>query len=224
MSDVAAQVTPGIIAWLTEYARIAVQIFLVMGGFLSAASLAPQGVAHWQPLSKIGQRALRLLAPYSVALLLAVLIAALVRPWFAHDSVPAEPTLAAIDCQCIVLQDISGKMRSRRVSPGVAIDFQLFAAVTLLFAFSRRWARQWLGLQLGQHVVIALTALSLLVFNRHSELDMVHALWAPMGMLAYWSAAKAPSPGPGRPCCWPWVSYRWSWISVCALQWLCAGR
>ena len=41
MSDVAAQVTPGIIDWLAEYARIAVQIVLVLGGVLSAASLAP---------------------------------------------------------------------------------------------------------------------------------------------------------------------------------------
>ena len=46
MSDVAALATPGIIAWLTEYGRIAVQIFLVMGGYLAAASLAPQGMAQ----------------------------------------------------------------------------------------------------------------------------------------------------------------------------------
>ena len=64
MSDVARQVTPGVIDWLADYARIAVQIFLVLGGYLAAASLAPQGVARFeQPLEKIGKRALRLLAP-----------------------------------------------------------------------------------------------------------------------------------------------------------------
>ncbi|MDX9945178.1 MAG: acyltransferase, partial [Azonexus sp.] len=30
--------------WLIDYARMAVQIFLVVGGFLAARSLAPQGV------------------------------------------------------------------------------------------------------------------------------------------------------------------------------------
>lgn len=195
MSDVAAQVTPGIIEWLAEYARIAVQIFLVMGGFLSAASLAPQGVARFgSPLGKIGQRALRLLAPYSVALLLAVLIAALVRPWFAHESVPAEPTWQQLIANALMLQDISGEDALSAGVWYVAIDFQLFAAVTLLFAFSRRWPRQWLGLQLGQWVVLAMTALSLLVLNRHSELDMwfIYFIGAyGMGMLAFWGSQSA---------------------------------
>ncbi len=203
MSDVAAQVTPGIIEWLAEYARIAVQIFLVMGGFLSAASLAPQGVARFgSPLAKIGQRALRLLAPYSVALLLAVLIAALVRPWFAHESVPAEPIWQQLIANALMLQDISGEDALSAGVWYVAIDFQLFAAVTLLFALSRRWAHQWLGLQLGQWVVLALTALSLLVFNRHSELDMwfVYFIGAyGMGMLAYWGSQSA------KP--WTWTAW-----------------
>ena len=147
MSDVARQVTPGVIDWLADYARIAVQIFLVMGGYLAAASLVPQGVARFdQPLEKIGKRALRLLAPYSVALLFAVLIAALVRPWFAHESVPGEPSWHQLIANALMLQDITGEDALSAGVWYVAIDFQLFAAVTLLFAATRGWTWRWMGL------------------------------------------------------------------------------
>lgn len=202
MSDVAAQVTPGIIGWLSEYARIAVQIFLVMGGYLAAASLAPQGVARFEKAwPKIGHRALRLLAPYAVALLFAVLVAALVRPWFAHDSVPAEPTWQQLVANALMLQDITGEDALSAGVWYVAIDFQLFAAITLLFAATRRWSQRWLGLAVGQLLVVALTTLSLWVLNRDSNLDMwfVYFIGAyGMGMLAYWGKSSA------RP--WAWTA------------------
>lgn len=47
MSDVAHPVMPDLLDWLYEYARMAVQIFLVIGGFLAAASLAPQGLSRF---------------------------------------------------------------------------------------------------------------------------------------------------------------------------------
>ena len=202
MSDVAAQVTPGIIGWLSEYARIAVQIFLVMGGFLAAASLAPQGVARFdKPVEKIGKRALRLLAPYSVALLFAVVVAAFVRPWFAHDSVPDEPTWHQLIANALMLQDITDEGALSAGVWYVAIDFQLFAAVTLLFAATSHWAKRLWGLALGQVVVIGLTALSLWVLNRNSDLDMwfVYFIGAyGMGMLAYWGKSSS------RP--WAWTA------------------
>lgn len=194
MSDVAAQATPGVIAWLVEYARIAVQIFLVMGGYLAAASLAPQGVGRFSDAGeKIGKRAMRLLAPYSVALLLAVLVAALVRPWFDHGSVPDEPTWHQLIANALMLQDITGEDALSAGVWYVAIDFQLFAAVTLLLAFTRRWAAPVLGLTVAQYLVIALTALSLWLLNRNSELDMwfVYFMGAyGLGMLAYWGKSS----------------------------------
>jgi peptidoglycan/LPS O-acetylase OafA/YrhL len=39
MSDVMMQVSPGLIEWLYDRARLAVQMFLVCGGFLTAASM-----------------------------------------------------------------------------------------------------------------------------------------------------------------------------------------
>ena len=47
MSDIAQPLAPDLMAWLYDYARMAVQIFLVLGGYLAAASLAPEGVARF---------------------------------------------------------------------------------------------------------------------------------------------------------------------------------
>lgn len=64
MSDVARQAVPGLIDWLYEYARMAVQVFLVLGGFLAAASLAPQGLARFtDPAQRIARRFVRLVVP-----------------------------------------------------------------------------------------------------------------------------------------------------------------
>ncbi len=38
MSDIAQPLAPDLMAWLYDYARMAVQIFLVLGGYLAAAS------------------------------------------------------------------------------------------------------------------------------------------------------------------------------------------
>ena len=68
----ARSVLPGIMTWLFEYGRYAVQIFLVMAGYLACQSLTKYAdgkfsVAHL--LKVILNRYLRLFAPYAVALL-----------------------------------------------------------------------------------------------------------------------------------------------------------
>ena len=94
MSDVMHGVAPALMNWLYSYARMAVQVFLVLGGFLAASSLAPEGRASFrQPLRVILQRYRRLALPLVVAVLITVLVAALVRPWLPHDSVPGAPSL-----------------------------------------------------------------------------------------------------------------------------------
>ena len=79
MSDIAQPLAPALIAWLYDYGRMAVQVFLVLGGYLAAASLAPQGVARFEHAgTAIAKRFVRLVVPYAVALVLAVLC----LPWF----------------------------------------------------------------------------------------------------------------------------------------------
>ena len=193
MSDSAHDLIPSVVDVLSEYGRMAVQVFLVLGGYLAAASLAPDGVLREGPAAQhIGRRFVRLIVPYAVALLVAVLAAALVRPFLEHPSVPGEPELYQLLANALLLQDIVGE---EALSAGVwyvAIDFQLFACAVLLLAALRhaparvqRWA---------PGMVAAGGALSLLVFNRMPNQDMwAWYFWGSysLGMCAFW-AARAP--------------------------------
>lgn len=194
MSDIAQPLAPGLMAALSHYGRMAVQVFLVLGGYLAAASLAPAGVARFGAAGEqIGRRFVRLVVPYAVALVAAVLAAAVVRPWMgAHPSVPAEPGLLQLLAHAVLLHDLVGE---EALSAGVwyvAIDFQLFASAVLLFAAARRvpgpTARAgWVA----RAMVVVATAASLWVFNRQPALDAWAVyFWGAygMGMLARWGA------------------------------------
>ncbi len=189
MSDTAHGLAPGVIDWLYMYGRMAVQVFLALGGYLAAASLAPEGVARFDSAAQqIGRRFVRLVIPYAVALLVAVLAAAAVRPFMDHPSVPGDPSLGQLVANALLLQDIVG---AEALSAGVwyvAIDFQLFALAVLLLAALRRapaWARH-----LAPLAVAAGGMLSLVVFNCMPDQDMwAWYFWGSysLGMLAFWA-------------------------------------
>ena len=198
MSDIAQPLAPGLIAWLYDCGRMAVQVFLVLGGYLAAASLAPQGVPRFDAVGPVvAKRFVRLVVPYAVALLLTVAAAALVRPFLAHPSVPEEPTLSQLLANALLLQDITGQGALSAGVWYVAIDFQLFVLSVLIWAGVRAlpgaWAREH-AQRLAQVCIVVGVAASLWWFNRLPGLDM----WAPyffgaygLGMLAYW-AVRAP--------------------------------
>ena len=200
MSDIAHPLAPALVAWLYDYGRMAVQVFLVLGGYLAAASLAPQGVARFDQASHaIARRFVRLVVPYAVALLLTVVVAALVRPWMGHPSVPDEPTLTQLLANALLLQDIVGEGALSAGVWYVAIDFQLFALSVLVVAGVRAipgaWARRNAA-HLIQAAVVVGAAASWWVFNRIATLDM----WAiyfmgsyGLGMVAFW-AVRAQRP------------------------------
>jgi peptidoglycan/LPS O-acetylase OafA/YrhL len=195
MSDVVYTVAPGLIAWLYDYARMAVQVFLVVGGFLSAASLAPLGVAAFErPVRLILRRYRRLAWPLLVAVLITVLVAAAVRPWLQDPAVPDMPSLWQMLGHVFLLQDLLGQ---EALSAGiwyVAIDFQLFVISVALFTLAQK--SRWPGgpAPAGLALVLALAAASLLYFNRHPGLDMTGLYFFgsyALGMLAWWAARSA---------------------------------
>ncbi|MBS0468180.1 MAG: acyltransferase [Proteobacteria bacterium] len=233
MADLVRQDLPDLIGWLYEYARMAVQVFLVLGGFLAAASLAPQGHARFDdPWLRIARRFVRLVVPYAVALVLAILVQAAVRPWFNHDSVSADPSLWQLLAHALLLQGVLGE---ESLSAGVwyvAIDFQLFALTTLLLAGasmaaaalrarwgSRRLARYWPWAITGvQALVVVGVAASLLGFNLDAQWDN----WAVyffgaygLGMLAFWAVQSPRTLG-----AWGWALLMVALVlAALVLQW-----
>jgi peptidoglycan/LPS O-acetylase OafA/YrhL len=197
MWDVVQPWVPSLTSWLFDYGRMAVQVFLVVGGFLAASALAPQGRATFsQPGRLIFRRYLRLARPYLVALAVTVLVAALVRPWFHQPSVPAAPTLWQLVAHLLLLQDVLGL---EALSAGiwyVAIDLQLFALSVLIFSAARQLRRRWpsapapLG-TLALAAVLLLAVSSLFFFNGLEELDMTGLYffgYYALGMLAFWGS------------------------------------
>ncbi|QHJ01200.1 acyltransferase family protein [Xylophilus rhododendri] len=197
MSEVARPLAPWLMDVLADYARMAVQIFLVIGGFLNARSLAPRGTGRIEaPLARIGKRYLRLAMPYLVALATGMVAAMLARPWLPGPVVPAAPHEAQLLAHGFFLQDLVGQ---EALSAGVwyvAIDFQLFAATVLLFFAAQRWSsRPALTVFC---LVSGIAAVSLVVFNRLPALDPTALYFFGaygLGILACWGAH---SPRPGR--------------------------
>ncbi len=187
MSDTALELAPGLIVWLYDYGRMAVQAFLVMAGFLAARNLAPEGalrVAH--PLVALFRRYLSLVLPFLAALLCAIAAAALARQLMRHDAIPAAPTLLQFLKHAVLIHGITG---TESLSAGVwyvAIDFQLFVLLVACLSLARLFP----GLRLlGGLMVCGLTLASLFYFNRNPALDDwgIYFFGAyGLGVLAFW--------------------------------------
>jgi peptidoglycan/LPS O-acetylase OafA/YrhL len=205
MSDVVFPYAETLISALYEHGRLAVQVFLVMGGYLAARSLLPLlappacvGNRARQPvLGLIWRRYLRLTQPLVVALLLAVVCAAVARSLMDHDSTPEAPSWDQLAAHVLLLQDVLG---FDGLSAGVwylAIDFQLYALLVSWIWVSRQLSR-WVG---GRTTVwfwsgtVALTVAALLWFNLQPGMDR----WAiyffgsyGLGVLAHGLASQRP--------------------------------
>ncbi|WP_236581732.1 acyltransferase family protein [Hydrogenophaga sp. BPS33] len=188
MSDWTHRLAPDLVSWFSQDARMAVQIFLVVAGFLAARSMAPGAVPRNTPfMAQLGQRYVRTALPYIAALVVAMLCTELARRWMAHDSVSPPPGLWQFLSHALLLHTL---LDMDSLSAGVwyvAIDFQLYALLLAVLWLSRRlpassaWAMAFTAL---------LVAASLFHFNTDSDWDS----WAlyfsgayGLGALAYWT-------------------------------------
>ena len=195
MSDAANSLAPALLDWLSNHARVAVQVFLVVGGYLAARSLAPQGrPVIERPLSLIWNRYVRLVLPYLAALGLAILGAAIARAWVRLGSTPAPPSAKQLLAHLFLLQGVLGYDALSAGAWYVAIDFQLYALMVGLLwlgqgaAFKGSWFRMPV-----LTLVTALTLASLFHFNRNSSLDDwgVYFFGAyGLGALAFWASRQ----------------------------------
>jgi len=195
MSDVAHDLAPALFKWFYEDARIAVQVFLVVGGFLAARNLAPRGVAQFtHPLPLAWNRYGRLMLPVLAAIGLAVVCAAIARAWMPlESSVPAAPDMPQLLTHVLLLQNLLGY---EALSAGVwyvAIDFQLFVLMVALLWLARRAPAAGACRHPASVLVSALTIASLFHFNRDAAWDN----WAlyffgayGLGVLAFWASGR----------------------------------
>jgi peptidoglycan/LPS O-acetylase OafA/YrhL len=152
---------PGLMTCLFEYGRYAVQIFLVMGGYLATQSLTrTSNLKNSQIVLKtIFNRYLRLFAPYVVALILTMICAWLARFWVQDEFVGESETIGQFLAHLFFLQGILGL---DSISAGVwyvAIDWQLYAILAIMLSiFPGYRSLMW--------ILAMLCISSLLFFNR----------------------------------------------------------
>ncbi|MDP2881837.1 MAG: acyltransferase [Azonexus sp.] len=187
LAAAAREALPGLFGWFYEYGRMAVQVFLVIAGFLAARGLSSQGQAlAVSPLPLIWKRYLRLAVPYLAAIGLAIMAAAIADHWMDDEAIPDRATVAQWLAHAFLLHGVLGY---DALSAGVwyiAIDFQLFALMVVLLWAGRRNI-------VAPALVLATTLASLFWFNRDASWDN----WAiyffgsyGLGAAAWWASDR----------------------------------
>ena len=168
ISDAVQQIAPSLITWLYEYARMAVQIFFVIGGYLAARSVFNSGnsIRHLQV--NLTNRYLRLVIPFLFALVLAIFCAVIARNLVDHEFIPDFPKLSQFLSHVLLLQGVLDFDSLLAGAWFIAVDFQLFFVMLCI---------GWLGGKAANSkkailIIITLTAAtSLFWFNRHERYD-----------------------------------------------------
>ncbi len=183
MADTMTLVWPSLVNWLYEDARLAVQVFLVVSGYLAGQSVMSKPV-H-QPLVLIGKRYLRLVPFYVLALTLVTCAVSLSRTSIHADWLPTEPNAWQFLTHVLLVSDLFGFEALSSGAWYVAIDFQLYVVLIVLCHDVRR--NRFKRISIG---VALLCIASMWQFNRIKELD----IWAiyffgayGLGVLAAWS-------------------------------------
>ena len=191
MSDAVRPWAGPVVDGLADWGRLAVQVFLVVAGYLAVRTLAPDGLPKAiEPLTLVRRRWVRLAGPYLAALAIAVTAAALGRALTDHETVPDAPTALQLLANAAMLQDIVGLDALSAGIWYVAIDLQLYALLVGLVWLARRSGMAGAAPVL----VVALGAASLFGFNRDAQYDA----WGLYFFGSYALGALAAWAGPGR--------------------------
>lgn len=193
LSETMHRMAPDVFGWLGSDARIAVQVFLVIGGFLAANSLAPEGALMTaRPLELIKKRYFKLVIPFITAILICLAASALARALMTDEAIPNRPTLWQFIAHAALLHGVFGFDSLSAGAWYIAIDFQLFALLLVLL-----WAGRITAPKLAARAAFAFigisVCLSLFHFNRDADWDN----WAVyffgaygIGALSFWCAKR----------------------------------
>ncbi|MBI5547521.1 MAG: acyltransferase [Deltaproteobacteria bacterium] len=202
----AAALAPMVFDVLDAYGRMAVQVFFVVGGFLTARGLTSARPPSLRAFgSFLAHRYRRTGIPAFAAVLITVTASALARRWTSDPGlITSPPTLDQLAAHAFFVNYLVGY---EALTPGIwylAIDFQLGIVALLIFwaggLIARELRRRWasiMGLGVARVLFAALAIASLLVFNRDPRLD----IWAIyffgsyfLGMILYWAVCRLLSP------------------------------
>jgi peptidoglycan/LPS O-acetylase OafA/YrhL len=166
---------------LHDYGRMAVQVFLVVGGYLSARALSPRGGALQADVpALLWRRYLRLVLPFLAALALTLGACGLIASSL-PELLPASISAAQLLAHALLLHDVLDHEALTVGAWYVAIDLQLFAVLVGLLWLARRGGR-YPGRHVAGPLLVAGVALaSAFVFNLDPALDD----WAPYFFAAY---------------------------------------
>jgi peptidoglycan/LPS O-acetylase OafA/YrhL len=160
---------------VAEDFRWAVQIFLVVSGYVTARSMVGKSWHATHAARFVARRYCRLGLPYLAALAIAIVACAWARGWIPDDVVGSRPQWDQFLAHAFLLQDILGY---ESLAPGVwyvSIEFQLGLIFVALLG-ARDVLGKWLGARVAAGSVLvagwALGALSLFVFNLDESWDM----------------------------------------------------
>jgi len=195
LSDSAHEVATALIDGLAEHARLAVQVFFVVSGYLTAISLLGREPVLLRDLLRvIGERYRRIGLPYLGALALAICANEVARAWMTHSSISGRPSAFSLLAHVFLVHDLVG---AEPLSAGIwylAIDLQLVALVAFVFWLSAKVARTDAAVALGRALLGLLAVLSLFYFNRHPNLDRVCIYFMGsygLGLVLAWVQARA---------------------------------
>ena len=184
IAEDARRVLPTLMTWLFEYGRYAVQIFLVMAGYLAAQSLSRYANLKFSAnslLKLILNRYLRLFAPYAIALIFTIACAYIARLWVNDEFIGESETLSQFLAHLFFIQGILGLDSISAGAWYVAIDRQLYSVLAVLFiSFPSYQALIWL--------ISVLAVSSLLFFNRSADYEAYFIYFIgsySLGVLAY---------------------------------------
>ncbi len=194
LASAAKELLPSVGIFLFDYGRYAVQVFLVMAGYLAAQSAEKAfAIGHAQS-SRYGtrlvlqlamRRYLRLVGPFVAALLITIVCASLARQWSLDEYIGQPETIAQVLAHLFLLQ---GALGYESISAGVwyvAIDWQLFTALAVVYALFQRPVMR-------MSVLSILIVASLLYFNRHADYENSFIYFIGsygLGIFAYWASS-----------------------------------
>lgn len=177
MSDLAAPLIAPLNAWLFEYGRMAVYVFLAIGGYLAASKWSTANTFVKRSITEhISHKFWRLAIPYYAAIVLVLCCNELASLWMRHDSISAWPSAWQLASHLLFLQDI---LHYESLSAGfwyVAIDFQLFIVSALLIFLIEKLAPASWSFKTTRYLALALivsaSLISLVMFSQAHAYDI----------------------------------------------------